>query len=307
MLLAVFLAGYFGLIPYLRTLIIMSGSMEPALRIGSIVVVTKAGDYNPGDIITFTPSDDPKSYVTHRIKTKKYSEGTGKSPVFTTAGDANKNADSQEVKPAMIKGKVVFSLPYIGFLADFIKKPYGFILFVIVPATIIVYEELKSIKMNMVELYRERKKKKKADSSYSTYTGFRKLTIVIPVVAIAFSCVTFTFSYFSDKESSSNNSFIAGVWITASPIPTITLTPTVTPTPTTTVTPTVTPTPTNIPTNTPTPTVIPAACISYCTDNEWVAKGCANSPASCIDIGGDKDKNDRMHGCEPPTNFCCCK
>ncbi|OGM59419.1 signal peptidase I, partial [Candidatus Woesebacteria bacterium RIFCSPLOWO2_01_FULL_39_10] len=131
------------LLAFPRTYLVQSGSMEPAIKTGSIVITLPSSVYSQGEVITF--SKNSKNIVTHRIQAKLYPEGASSSPVYKTAGDANENFDNWEVNNSDIIGKVVFSVPYVGYVADFAKKPQGFILLVIIPATIIIYEELKNI------------------------------------------------------------------------------------------------------------------------------------------------------------------
>jgi len=42
-------------------------------------------------------------------------------------------------------GKVLFSVPFVGYAVDFAKKPMGFALIIVVPAAIIIYDEIKKI------------------------------------------------------------------------------------------------------------------------------------------------------------------
>jgi signal peptidase len=146
-----------------RAYIVQSGSMSPAIKVGSIVITQKSPSYLPNDIITFNPGGSLQSaprekntnLVTHRILFKNYPEGVGGPASYLTAGDANEEFDRNEIKEDQIVGKVVATLPYAGYIADFAKKPYGFILLVIVPATIIIYEELKFLKREFGKSYKK--------------------------------------------------------------------------------------------------------------------------------------------------------
>ena len=107
------LPGLFGIRPY----VVYSGSMEPKIPTGA-VVFTKEGAYSPetGDIITFHNED---TVVTHRVVKKE--EGP-----FITKGDANKNADPIPVAKSQIIGRVVFCLPYLGYIIYFLKARIPF-------------------------------------------------------------------------------------------------------------------------------------------------------------------------------------
>jgi len=135
-----------------KIMIVQSGSMAPAIKMGSIVVVKPADDYKIGDVITFGPYTRTKAPTSHRIYDIKVTEGQA---VYITKGDANNAPDAREISKRDVLGKVLFSVPYVGFAVDFAKKPLGFALIIIVPAAIIVFDEIKKI-------YEEIKKKKTA-------------------------------------------------------------------------------------------------------------------------------------------------
>ena len=126
----------------LRVKIVKSGSMEPAIKTGGLVFIREASSYKMGDVITFGQDTKTQIPTTHRIIEES---GEGASKTFTTMGDANDAPDPKEVGVGEIRGKVIFSLPYAGYILDFAKKPMGFLLLVGVPALIIIFEELIKI------------------------------------------------------------------------------------------------------------------------------------------------------------------
>lgn len=125
-----------------KLMIVQSGSMTPAIKMGSIVMVKPADDYKIGDVITFGPMTKTKAPTSHRIYDIKVVDGN---PVYITKGDANNAPDQREITKREIIGKVLFDVPYLGFAVEFAKKPLGFALIIIVPAGIIVYDEVKNI------------------------------------------------------------------------------------------------------------------------------------------------------------------
>jgi len=158
---SVLLVEHFGFIKTVKPLVVMSGSMEPTIKLGSVVLIKPQNSYRTNEIVTFTPSGNSKNLVTHRIIHQKYKNKAQGSSVYLTAGDANKEIDQSPVKEEQILGKVFLSIPYLGYLVNVTKKPYGFILFVIVPATIVIYEELKSSKKELSRLLHRLKAKRK--------------------------------------------------------------------------------------------------------------------------------------------------
>lgn len=192
-----------------RAYIVQSGSMAPALQAGSIVITRSAPAYSPGEIITFTSGN---SQITHRIVAI---EGEN----FITKGDANEEPDSTPVKKSQIIGKSILSLPYLGYLADFVRTPRGFVMLVVIPAAIIVYEELKS-------LFKEFKKvvfKKEADEGSS-----QRAAIFLPIIGVVFLLLSQTNSFFTDNEFSLTN-ILGAAETFAEPEPTASLPPTPTP------------------------------------------------------------------------------
>lgn len=90
----------------LRGYVILSGSMEPMIPTGSVVVVNTADrDVLPGDVATFSRHGD---LVTHRILSKR-EDG------YQTKGDANTDPDTGIISAEDIRGKVLFHIPMIGY------------------------------------------------------------------------------------------------------------------------------------------------------------------------------------------------
>ena len=122
--LAVLLVGVriVGFTPYT----VLSGSMEPAYHVGSLVYVseTDPADLKENDTITYHLSSG--AVATHRIVEVLESDNPSELS-FITKGDANSDPDGTPVPASALIGKVCFSIPYLGYLSDFIKSPYGLI------------------------------------------------------------------------------------------------------------------------------------------------------------------------------------
>ena len=122
-LLAVALVGVrlIGLEPY----VVLSGSMEPTYHVGSLIYV-KSVDYRDlkvGDPITYMVSQD--TVVTHRIIEVLVDEEDPNTLRYFTQGDANSVADGTSVHYKNIIGKPVFSIPYLGYVSNYIQNPPG--------------------------------------------------------------------------------------------------------------------------------------------------------------------------------------
>ncbi|MBU4332629.1 signal peptidase I [Patescibacteria group bacterium] len=121
-----------------KVLVVQSGSMEPAVRQGGIVVIKPATEYHVGDVITFGKASRTEAPTTHRIFDIKVEQGK---TTYITKGDANNGPDKREIASREIIGKVLFNVPYVGYAIDTAKKPWGFILIIVIPALIIIYDE----------------------------------------------------------------------------------------------------------------------------------------------------------------------
>jgi signal peptidase len=129
--------------------------MEPAIKTGSVVVVKPADSYKVGDVITFGPVSKTKSPTTHRIAEIK--DGN-----YLTRGDANNAEDMRTVSRYEIIGKVIFSVPYVGYAVAAAQKPWGFGLIIVVPAVLIIYEEAQKIRKELAKRkdYKQRVEKR---------------------------------------------------------------------------------------------------------------------------------------------------
>ncbi len=135
-----------------KALTVLSGSMEPAIKTGSVVVIKSSADYKIGDIITFGPMSKTKVPTTHRIVDIKEDNGQ---QIFITKGDANNAPDAKETAKSEIIGKVLFDLPYLGFAVDVARKPVGFIFIIAIPAAIIVFDEIVKITKEIKRMRRK--------------------------------------------------------------------------------------------------------------------------------------------------------
>lgn len=133
--------------------IVQSGSMEPTIKTGSLVIIKPESSFKEGDIITFGKDTKTEVPTTHRIIATKVESGV---VIYTTKGDANEDKDTRKVKQNEIIGKVIFSVPYLGYIIDFAKQPFGFALLVGLPALYIVYDEVTKI---LTELKKIKNKK----------------------------------------------------------------------------------------------------------------------------------------------------
>ena len=113
-----------------RSYIIMSGSMEPTIKVGDAIIVKDAETYQKGDVIAF---QEGRGVVAHRI-IEVYTE-EGKSQ-YKTQGDFNNTPDSELIQPSHIQGKVIAVIPKLGNTINYVKN--NFIIIAIIIMGIIV-------------------------------------------------------------------------------------------------------------------------------------------------------------------------
>jgi signal peptidase I len=139
-----------------RVFVVGSGSMKPKIASGALIIDRAQKNYRVDDIITFVDISSPNKTITHRLvgfvlrDDQKY---------LVTRGDANKENDFQLLKPSKVIGKVILNIPYAGFIANFAKTIPGLICLIIIPATIIIYEEVINTTKD-VRKWRKKKLKK---------------------------------------------------------------------------------------------------------------------------------------------------
>lgn len=123
--------------------VVRSGSMEPALPVGSVVLIRplEAESISVGDIITYRQQGSP-DFVTHRVA--EVLEGED-GPSFRTKGDANEEADTPPVPADSVAGRVWVDIPYLGHAAQYARQPWGILLLVGVPGLIIIVGEVRNI------------------------------------------------------------------------------------------------------------------------------------------------------------------
>ncbi len=148
-----------------QSFVVASGSMEPTIKAGSVIFtkMPKLDSLEKGDIITFENPENNTQAITHRID-----EISGKDPVvIKTKGDNNQNSDNWEINEDEILGKHLFTLPYLGYVSNFIRQPRGYILLVVVPAVLIIIKQIFNIK-NAIENEIDRKVEQKESADLKT-------------------------------------------------------------------------------------------------------------------------------------------
>ena len=114
--------------------VVLSGSMEPALSPGDVVIVDASGPVEVGDVITYRTGANTVP-TTHRVV--GVVDGG-----YETKGDANENADAGLIGPEAVIGRVVLTIPVVGHVILWANTPVGYVTFVVAPLVLLGVSEL---------------------------------------------------------------------------------------------------------------------------------------------------------------------
>jgi len=122
---------------------IISSSMEPSLKTGSLVV---SRPVNPekieaGDIITFRSISAGETIITHRVIDIEKNSPIG----FYTKGDANYQNDPFKVSAENLVGEICLHIPYCGYFTEFLKTTVGFFFSIVIPSILVLVMYIVSI------------------------------------------------------------------------------------------------------------------------------------------------------------------
>ncbi|GEM_PF-227254 len=146
--------------------IVLSGSMSPEFDTGSLAFVreTDPDELKSGDIITFRSVANPDSLTTHRIVEVMDDEGLK----FVTRGDANNVNDPNPVPAENVVGKVSGTVPYVGYLMNFVQTSQGLVLLIFVPGVLIIVFELGKIMKYLAKKDNDKEDEQTGSSSSPT-------------------------------------------------------------------------------------------------------------------------------------------
>lgn len=114
--------------------VVLSGSMEPALSPGDVVIVDASGPVGVDDVITYRTAGDSVP-TTHRVVGAV--DGG-----YETKGDANENADAGVVAPEAVIGQVILTIPLVGHVILWANTPVGYVTLVVAPLVLLGASEL---------------------------------------------------------------------------------------------------------------------------------------------------------------------
>lgn len=137
--------------PKYNAYVVLTGSMIPEILVNDVVITKKKEEnlLEVGDIVTFK-STDPRFYgliITHRILNVFVDSATGEYS-FETKGDNNPSPDITLAEGNRILGEVIFKIPKLGYIQQFLATKGGWIIVILIPClTVLSYDVLKLIKI----------------------------------------------------------------------------------------------------------------------------------------------------------------
>ena len=118
---------------------IVSGSMEPGIPVGSLVVVQPRpiDDVGMGDVITFQLESGESAVATHRV----VGEGRTRDGerLLVTQGDVNSTADSAPVQAAQLRGVLIYTVPLLGWMNFLISGELRTWVLAVVSGSLVIY------------------------------------------------------------------------------------------------------------------------------------------------------------------------
>ena len=162
-ILALLLAG--ARLVGLQVYTVLSGSMEPTYHVGSVIYVKEVdpSTLEVGDAISFLISE--KTVATHRIIEVLPDESDPNVIRFRTKGDNNDIEDTNPVHSNNVLGKVVGTIPLLGYVSNFVQNPPGTYIALAAMAILILAVFVPDIIGNARKLQAEEEEKQKQEES----------------------------------------------------------------------------------------------------------------------------------------------
>jgi signal peptidase len=134
-------------LPYLfgfKSFTVMSGSMEPAIGTGSVVVERPIAptEAQVGDVVTFKDPEGTGRLITHRVTRMSVSGATAS---FVTKGDANNKSERWNIPAGGSIGRVEYHVPKVGYAMAYAGSRNGRLLLIVLPALLLAAFELARI------------------------------------------------------------------------------------------------------------------------------------------------------------------
>lgn len=121
--------------------VVLSGSMEPALSVGDLIIVKETETLTENQIIVY---EQESSLIVHRIVDISGNQ-------IIAQGDAN-NTPDDPIDASLVKGEVVAVVPGAGMAVEAIRSPAGILVIVGLAAVLLELPHLRQKKKDEKEL-----------------------------------------------------------------------------------------------------------------------------------------------------------
>ncbi len=127
-----------------EAVVVLSGSMAPALEVGDLAVIAPVAPeaLRVGDVVSYHSASLDHPHVTNRLVA--ISAGPDGSLYFQTKGDANTVVDPEWLASRAIVGRLAYTVPHIGYLAAFARQPLGQLLLIVIPGLLLALDYLRT-------------------------------------------------------------------------------------------------------------------------------------------------------------------
>lgn len=146
----------------LQVFTVLSGSMEPTYHTGSLIYVKKVDPYTITDGQPITFMLDENTVATHRVVGIVPDEEDPTVIRFRTKGDANEAEDGSLVHYKNVIGTPIFSIPYLGYVADYIQHPPGMYVAISAGAVLLLLVFIPDVFASDKDEEKKKKRKKSA-------------------------------------------------------------------------------------------------------------------------------------------------
>lgn len=136
---------------------VTSDAVSEILDQGSVVIIEQANaeDITERDVILYeapSVSQDNRVYGSYSVSTVQSVSFNGEAVYQVKSYSSNENTEIA-ISSSLLRGKVSWSIDYLGSLIDFTTRSYGFLVFVIVPVVLFLLFQILSIVLRMTSRY----------------------------------------------------------------------------------------------------------------------------------------------------------
>lgn len=195
-----------------RAMAVTSGSMEPGIAVGSLLVVRAVDPeaVRPGDVLTYQ-GHSRQGLTTHRVLSKRYVQGVLH---FQTQGDANASPDVDLTPADAVLGRAVLDLPHAGRALGALSHPHTRFVVLGLPAAWMAFSQLRVLRVLLRARGRHR-----TSSRPGAVSALQLTHLLAPVaatialtVAVSSPGTLTTKAVLGDTVLVVDNSFATGSW-----------------------------------------------------------------------------------------------